>query len=161
MSLNSKLVKELQILALMAIESPTWDDWYRRICRWYSKEFSTPLSEVQDLTEETVIREYFEDQFYNMKMRTDDEGIEAYKNLKDNIINEEEIQAAEEQVEAEDDNWMQKELEKAAKEHEAALGTKDRGSEPNLENKAEPEERFVQGEDSSDFSSDYEPLEDD
>ena len=159
--INAKSVKELQILALKAVEMPSWDDWYRRICRWYSKEFSTPIADVYGLAEEEVFQSYFEDQFYTMKQHTDDEGVEAYGNLKDSIINGDEVQAIEEQVEAEDDEWMQKELDKAAKDHNAALAAKEASSKPNLEGTEESEEVFVRGEDSSDFLNDDDNLEDD
>lgn len=51
----------MQILALAATESMDWEHEYRRICRWYSTTFFTPLYDVEmNLPEEYVIRHYFE-----------------------------------------------------------------------------------------------------
>jgi hypothetical protein len=159
--IDAKYVKELQVLALQAVESPTWEDWYRRLCRWYSKEFSTPLAEVYGLAEEEVIRAYHEDQFFAMKQNTDTEdGQLKYKNLIDYVTRGDEILETEALQEAQDDEWMRQELEKAAKEHAAALAAKSPPTKPNLKETKEPEEKFVQGEDPTDFLNETEPLED-
>lgn len=51
----------MQVLALQAVESQEWGPEYRRICRWYSATFFTPLHVVEnDLEEEYVITHYFE-----------------------------------------------------------------------------------------------------
>ena len=51
----------MQVLALYATESVEWEHEYRRICRWYSSTFFTPLHVVElELSEEYVIKHYFE-----------------------------------------------------------------------------------------------------
>ncbi len=54
----------LRILALQAVRSETdWDARYRRICRWYSQTFHTPLSEVFELDEVFVLQHHYEHHF--------------------------------------------------------------------------------------------------
>lgn len=56
-----ELADALRALAIANLLSPTADSVYRKICRAYSKRFSTPLHEVIDLSPEFVILNYFED----------------------------------------------------------------------------------------------------
>lgn len=53
----------LQLKALKAVLYPDRDYTLRRIHRWYSKTFFTPLEQVYDLPEEEVLLAYFEDNF--------------------------------------------------------------------------------------------------
>lgn len=53
-------LQSLQILALDAVLSPDWEASYRHVCRWYSKEFSTPLHTVEDLPIIEVMTHYYE-----------------------------------------------------------------------------------------------------
>jgi primosomal protein N' len=39
---------------------------YRRICRWYSQKFVTPLHEVEELPTEYILQHFFEYQFEDM-----------------------------------------------------------------------------------------------
>ena len=39
---------------------------YKRICRWYSQKFYTPLPQVEELSEEEVLSAFFETQFETM-----------------------------------------------------------------------------------------------
>jgi hypothetical protein len=58
----------VRLLALRAARNP--DDWnavYRRICRWYSTTFHTPLHEVFDLDEVFVLQSYYESYFEKME----------------------------------------------------------------------------------------------
>lgn len=53
-------LQSLQILALDAVVRPDWEAAYRRICRWYSKNFCTPLHLVFTLPPDAVIQNYYE-----------------------------------------------------------------------------------------------------
>lgn len=55
--------KYLQLKAIDSIFNP--DDTYlqRKICRWYSKEFSTPLDKVFQIPFDTILTHYYENQF--------------------------------------------------------------------------------------------------
>jgi hypothetical protein len=51
-------------LALQGVLKPDWDAFRRKICRWYSHEFATPLKEVEDdLDFFEVLVHYFEAHF--------------------------------------------------------------------------------------------------
>jgi succinate dehydrogenase flavin-adding protein (antitoxin of CptAB toxin-antitoxin module) len=50
----------LQLRATLAILKPDREAWKRYICRWYSKEFHTPLDQVYDLPMEFILTNYFE-----------------------------------------------------------------------------------------------------
>ena len=53
-------IRAMQQIALAAVLSPDVDAVYRRIYRWYSKNFHTPLHEVMKLSEHDVLLAYFE-----------------------------------------------------------------------------------------------------
>lgn len=95
-------VRALHILALDAVENGLYDAWYRSLCRWYSREFSTPLMEVYDLSDEEVLRTYFEDHLWRLKESSSEESQEAYSSLRESIIKTPDELKAEIQ---EDDNW--------------------------------------------------------
>lgn len=58
---------DLQRIAMAAVESPTYDDFMRRIRRWFSKEFHVPLPQVDDLEDEYLLLNYFETQFEDLE----------------------------------------------------------------------------------------------
>jgi hypothetical protein len=55
-------------LALKSVVNPDFDTFRRKICRWYSKSFSTPLKEVEeDIVFFDVLMHYFEDLFEQLE----------------------------------------------------------------------------------------------
>lgn len=50
----------LRILALQATRHPDRGAQFRRIARWYSQTFATPLHEVFDLPEDFILQHYYE-----------------------------------------------------------------------------------------------------
>jgi primosomal protein N' len=57
------LYKSIQIKAIEAVLDPDDTYSYRRICRWYSKTFHTPLQDVYKLDFEHVLSNYYESTF--------------------------------------------------------------------------------------------------
>lgn len=55
-----------QILAMQAVLQPDLDFYVRRIFRWYSKNFSTPLHEVDHLPLVDVLTAYYEETYDSM-----------------------------------------------------------------------------------------------
>lgn len=55
--------KFLQLKALDCIFNPTDDYLQRKICRWYSKEYSTPLNQVLEMPFDYVLTHYYESEF--------------------------------------------------------------------------------------------------
>jgi succinate dehydrogenase flavin-adding protein (antitoxin of CptAB toxin-antitoxin module) len=54
------ILDALQLRAVVAVLKPDREAWIRYICRWYSREFNTPLDRVWDLPLEFVVTNYFE-----------------------------------------------------------------------------------------------------
>lgn len=58
------IVESARKLALLSVLRPSWDSFRRKICRWYSEKFHTPLKEVEeDLDFFDVLLHYFEYSF--------------------------------------------------------------------------------------------------
>jgi hypothetical protein len=102
-------IEALQILAIKSIEKPDLDYQIRRIQRWYSTTFYTPLKMVDDLDLPFILTHYFEHVYSQMPK-------EELVKLKNQLIHKEKLQ----EIEAEDDEWIKQEL--AAE--EAKLKTK-------------------------------------
>lgn len=54
------LVEAVRMQALLSIEEADFDYTYRKICRWYSFTFHTPLPMVEELPIPLVLQHYFE-----------------------------------------------------------------------------------------------------
>jgi len=55
--------KRARLAALRAVIDPDTYADYRKICRWFSRTFNTPLLEVYDLSSDFVLQHYLEDQY--------------------------------------------------------------------------------------------------
>ena len=55
--------KALSDIALAGVMNPTEKVFYRRVCRWYSREFATPLRDVETCSPEHVLTHYYEDYY--------------------------------------------------------------------------------------------------
>lgn len=53
--------------AMLAVLKPDMDYFLRRIYRWYSKTFHTPLDQCFDLPIEFILQEYFEEHFEDLE----------------------------------------------------------------------------------------------
>lgn len=53
--------------ALHSVLKPDTEYYIRRIIRWYSKTFHTPIQAVQEIPVEYILREYFEERYENME----------------------------------------------------------------------------------------------
>lgn len=111
--MDSKTLKAIQILAIKAIENPTYEDQFRFICRWFSKTFSIPLNKVDEYSEEEILQAWFEERFKDMLDSGDDEQRKAYEEIRQNIIYEEELKEAED----EDEEWV-KEMQRQVQEEQ-------------------------------------------
>lgn len=61
--MNPEDFKSVIALAFQAAEEPDWDAFYRKVCRWFSQTLSTPIKDVEDYSEEYVLRHYFEHRY--------------------------------------------------------------------------------------------------
>jgi molybdopterin converting factor small subunit len=83
--MDGKWFRSIILLSLDAIENPTIQDSYRRICRWYSKNFNTALHEVEGLDPEFVLRAYWEDYIYELAEKAS-EGDEKAETVYEEFI---------------------------------------------------------------------------
>ena len=70
------LYEAIQQQAMLAVVDPDDDAWIRRIFRFYSKNFATPLHLVPQLPLEDVMRAYFEELFSNLDEEDREERVE-------------------------------------------------------------------------------------
>lgn len=107
-----KSLKDLKIICIQEADEGTFEAFYASICRWYSREFSTPLPQVEDMPEETILKTYYEDAFWSLSQNQTDTGKKNWNDLILSIIQTEKPPTEEEVTEdQEDDDWYQKELE--------------------------------------------------
>ena len=55
-----------QLKALQAVLIGSEAYFYRRVCRWYSNEFHTPLKDVEILPYEHILQHYYENKLEAM-----------------------------------------------------------------------------------------------
>lgn len=61
-------LKAIQKAAMAEVVKPTYDGWFRSICRWYSRTFYTPLHIVEsELPKEMILQHYFEYNYGEME----------------------------------------------------------------------------------------------
>ena len=64
---ESNVYEQLEILALHSVSTKKDPSYtYRKICRWFSKEFNTSLPQVIKLPVEFVLQNYYESQFESL-----------------------------------------------------------------------------------------------
>lgn len=86
-SLDDKLVRALQVLAIESIETPTAESAYRGVCRWYSKAFHTPLKVVEEeLDPVHVLSHFFESNYSSLASSSSDEDHYKYEEVVEDVI---------------------------------------------------------------------------
>lgn len=136
-------LKNIQILSLNESVEKTFNAWYASVCRWYSRNFFTPLIQVEDFPPERVLKTYYDDIFYKLATSDDEDSQKKLQEEIDKIVyhstkTEEDI-TEEEQAQADDDAWYEQELAKLNEELKAK-------GEPNLIDTGKDSE-FVEVED--------------
>lgn len=58
---------DIQKIAFLSVLRPDYDAWIRKVCRWYSRTFKTPLDQVEDLPINYVLQHYWETVFDEME----------------------------------------------------------------------------------------------
>lgn len=116
--------RALRILALKEAlsEEPSYDYFIRKVFRWYSKTFSTPLHQVYELPLFDVMQAYYEDIYANLADEKDTpEFHEQLSNLSKSEVELEKDKLEKDRTEAEDymfaksaENDNKKSAEKAA-----------------------------------------------
>jgi hypothetical protein len=118
--MDKDTLKAIQVLALQSVEDPTYEDFYRSVCRWFSKEFSTPLTEVQEMGDEYVLSHYYETMYAEVKDATGEQSAENYNALKASILLNEHEKTA---TEMDDEQWAKELNDELAKQTEKAMSS--------------------------------------
>ena len=120
-----------QLKAVQALLHDTPDFFYRKVCRWYSSKFHTPLMEVYELPYHHVLQNYYEAQFD--KQTYNDVFDYTTKELLKIFIDkeEEENKAFAEELLREQQRTIEKKKAKEAKEAEAKAKMQEH-NEPNV-----------------------------
>lgn len=82
MSLYSILYKAEQLKAAQAVLEDTNDFFYRKVCRWYSKTFSTELTKVYDMPFHFILQQYYEEKL------SEKDYNETFQYVTDNLLGE-------------------------------------------------------------------------
>ena len=89
----------LQLKALRGIIHPTNEDFWYHVRRFYSRTFHTPLPDVDDLSEEEVLRAYYTESFEAM---SEDDRYEYLAKLCETKEERQKREAQEKQIESAD-----------------------------------------------------------
>jgi hypothetical protein len=106
-----EVINALRLIALQGADENSPDAWYKSKCRWYSREFHTPLEEVFNLPIEKVLTTFFEDLYWSLAHGNDQSRMD-FNQLVVDALKSESTSYQEEmtQIEAEDDEWYEQEL---------------------------------------------------
>lgn len=105
--------------AIANVKNPTFESWYRSICRWFSREFNTPLKTVLDYSYEFVLQNYYEEQFHKLANGSDEEK-KIFEEVIEDAIRDSIYKEESDQIDLEDDEWYKQELENIDKEFSKA-----------------------------------------
>ena len=144
-------IRHLQLLAIASVEDPDWPAQYRQICRWYSKEFHTPLKVVEmDLTSIYVLTHYYETTFGALNDSEIESSQIKYEEIKESLMDFIKPDPNKKIKEADDDDWANelideiKENDAKIKAHTGKVESTEAMENPNIEDDIE---FSVQGED--------------
>lgn len=122
-------IKSIQLIALADVEIPTWLSEFRKICRWYSKEFSTPLYQTEhELPPDYVLRHYYEHTFLELKNSSDDTAAMRYETIMNTVLG---LIDADEEIE-EDDKWAEEINRKIREDQEKETKARKNRENPNI-----------------------------
>jgi hypothetical protein len=110
--LDTQLLRCLQVLAIKAVEDPSYEEYRARIQRWYARNFHVSLSEVTDLSDEDLFKIYLEETYLAMYESEDDKEVQKYNQIRQAILAEFEDPQHQVQIVEEDDDWARQENEK-------------------------------------------------
>lgn len=100
-------LKAIRILAAKAVKDRDVEYFMRFAKRWYSREFHTPLPQVDQIPDEEVLEHFFEVRYENMDEEDfEDEVTRLCETPEETAARE----AAEEQEKAKDEDWYQEVL---------------------------------------------------
>jgi hypothetical protein len=109
--ITPNVLKALRVVALEQADSQSFPAWYNSVCRWYSREFHTPLHMVEEMPYEQVLKVYYEDSFWKLRTGTEEQRAAFQEIIADALTQDhEETKAAAQEAEEENDSWYEQEL---------------------------------------------------
>lgn len=113
---NFENINNIRILSLRSAVENDFETWYSSICRWYSRNFYTPLDKVEEMAPEVVLKVYYDDTYFKLASATDEESKKVLQEeiitlvyYKNKTAEDEKKELSEEQA---DEEWYQEELRK-------------------------------------------------
>lgn len=138
--------KNVQILALHAVEKPDFDAFYRRVCRHLSNKFSTPLKEVEEMSEPYVLQHYFEDIWGDMYAEKSNEEIgKRYETVREAVLFHD--QEAVEDKDVEDEEWVKEMIKEVEQGTKTAMEHVMNETEKLMQDDLWGADKFIEGED--------------
>lgn len=113
---NYENLNNLRILSLKDAIENNFETWYASVCRWYSRNFYTPLVKVEEMAPEVILKTYYDDIYYKLATSNEKESrdhiereVKAIIYSKNKTTKDIEQELEEEQA---DEEWYQEELRK-------------------------------------------------
>lgn len=100
-------IDAIRLKAMRAALDPDAAAWFRSVMRWYSKEFSTPLHQVEDLNVEDILVAYFEEHYSQLKDGDEHQQMQLDKILQELTETAEERESRKKQEEQEEAQTQQ------------------------------------------------------
>lgn len=121
--MDDKSFKAIALLAFRAAEEPDYEAFIRKVQRWYSRSFSTPLAEVEGMADEVLLQTYFEDRYCELADTDSDDGHRQYAETRGKLMNSF-APPTQEDGELDDDTYWEKALEEEFKRDNPHLAEK-------------------------------------
>lgn len=108
--MTDRQFKAIALLAFRAAESPSYEDFIRKVHRWFSRSFSVPLPEAEGMADEYLLRHYFEDIYCTMADSTTDEAHKEWTDTRGRLLKAFDPPKAPTEADMDDDEYWEKAL---------------------------------------------------
>lgn len=112
-------ISDVRLLALHNVLKGNPEYYHRRICRWYSEKFATPLEHVYDIPNDDIYLHYFECYFEGLNEAERQEEVKESLKTPEQVAQEEKDQILQSISDAEFFKKAQREAEQEAKQKQA------------------------------------------
>lgn len=109
--MDTSTINSIMVLAIKAIEEPTYQDFRNKVARWYSSTYSVPLPDTDAIPDHELLKVYFEERYREL-YDGDDAARRAYDETRLAVLNA--FTGVAEANDTSDDEW-QRQLEEEVK----------------------------------------------
>jgi len=99
--IDAELIRAIRILAVQSVEDASDEDVYAKVCRFYSKEFNTPLHMVEELDPIYVLTHFFQHRYEQLSNGEDNDKL-RYEREKALLLWPEDV----EKRQRDDEEWV-------------------------------------------------------